>query len=119
MVQAGGGARRAIEQLQLGVVQAPASLEKLDSHRAREHAIARLEYPSEAALTDLTHYLEAIGDDRARPELLRRREVLYGSTGDLAKSRLEGLGLRLVRACRLASAIHLPAPHPRHPCDTP
>src|SRR5262249_36841652 len=104
MVQAGGGPCLAMEELQLGVAQATASLEELERHRAREYAVACLEDPSEATSADLADHLEATGDDppweelvRRCDELLRRRNVLLDSSRrTLAKGRL----LRLLQATR-------------------
>src|SRR5207244_5573842 len=68
MIQAGGGARLTIEDLQPGVVQAAAALEQLDRNQTREHAIARFEDPRKAAPTDLTRQLEAAANDRSRAD---------------------------------------------------
>jgi hypothetical protein len=108
VVQAGGGPRLAIEEFQLGVVQAPSSLEQLDRHGTRENAIACLEHPSEAAPADLAHQFEATGDEDSRRGLTCRRSVrLDGSAGDLAEEGLEGRGLRVVREVRLAREIDI------------
>jgi hypothetical protein len=108
MVEAGGGPCLSIEELQLGVVQAAASLEQLDRHRTREHAVACFEHPGEAAPTDLAHQLETVGDDHSWSELARQRSVRVDwSPGDLTKKRLEGRGLRFVLESRFSREVYV------------
>jgi hypothetical protein len=108
MIQAGGGPRLSIEELQLGVVQASASLEQLDRHRTREHAVACFEHAREATPTDLAHQLETVGDGRSCGELGRQRGVRVDwSPGDLTKKGLEGRGLRVVREGHLSREVYV------------
>ena len=108
MVQAGGGARLSIEELQLGVVQAAAALEQLDRHRTREHAVACFEHPGEAAPTDLAHQLETVGDGHSWGELAHQRGVRVDwSPGNLTKKGLEGRGLRYVPERHLSRDVYL------------
>jgi hypothetical protein len=69
MVQPRGGARLAVEELELRVAQAPVPLEQLDGDGPREDAVARLEDPGEAAPANLPHQLESVRDDDSREEI--------------------------------------------------
>jgi hypothetical protein len=67
VVQPGGGAGLTVEDRELGIVQPPPP-EQLDGHQTREDLVSRLEYPGEAAVTNLPDQLEPFRKEESRHE---------------------------------------------------